>query len=178
MLMYVFDDKTAEIAKAKEAIVTAGHEIGCLPEHTGTAPKLASSTDNLRQIHSSGLFLEIVLAVKKMAKEGGGIITDLMFQNGPYPSQAIPPAGLLIVIQALSAGVPVVVCTDAKEVGGHHAEAISWIFDGYISNFRWFSAAECPFGWIEDKDWGRAVAMLAEMRAKTTAQSPSSVSNG
>jgi len=89
---------------------------------------------------------------------GGGIITDLMFHLSSPAEENIgqPPAGLLVALHAVAHGVPVVICTDAAEVGGHHAKEISWIYDGYV-NRLW---GKCPFGWVEDKDYRKAVTLL------------------
>ena len=177
MEIYVFDDKAEQVEIANAAIAAAGP--------TPMADRKALSTLAMRMVLRSAeniaadgdegsgddLFREITRAVERMKRQGGGIITDLMFHNTHRLDHRMPPAGLLVVIQAIAAGVPVVICTNAAEEGGHHSEAISWIFDGYVSKFQgWHSSeTQCPFGWVEDKDWGKAVAMLADMRAKMDA---------
>lgn len=174
MKIYAFDDKEQEMEKAHAAILGAGHELfpGRGKDYidiSRSAVELAQSKNEpswTREGASDRLFYEIGYAIDEAKKTGGGIITDLMFHiSSLHLDKALTPSGLLVVIHALSAGVPVVVCTDASEVGGHHAEAVSWIFDGYVSRFIQKGRVP-PFGWVEDKNWGEAVAMLAEMRSK------------
>lgn len=177
MKIYTFDDKAEQVEKSHEAVISAGHEVARLPHsYPRSAEKLAAETDyRYGEMLATKLFLEVEDAVQLMMQERGGIITDLMFHNKQHQAgAALPPAGLLVVIHAIARGVPVVVCTDASEVAGHHGEAIGWIFDGYVSRFKdWRPGDHCkdhskapPFGWVEDKDWGKAVSLLAAMRAK------------
>lgn len=180
MKIYTFDDKAEQIEMSHAAITDAGHEVAC---HTNqwylprVAERLAIEVDyDKGRRLGQNLFSEIGCMVAKMQRENGGIITDLMFHNKQHQiGDALPPAGLLVVIHAIANGVPVVVCTDASEIAGHHhGEAIGWIFDGYVSQFKdWRVSDHCkdhsrppPFGWVEDKDWGKAVSLLAEMRNK------------
>lgn len=176
MKIFVIDDQAVNIEAAKEAIKAAGHEVGDTNTEDGFADsavrlanKLANGTD--RQVCdnvASSLFDEIRRAVTRAKEQKGGVITDLMFHNTGRQDPTIPPAGLLVVIEAITAGVPVVVCTNAAEVGGHHAEAISWIFDGYVWMFRrsLYEDTLCPFGWVEDKNWSEAIKLLVERHAK------------
>ncbi|MHB8652192.1 MAG: hypothetical protein ACYC8S_03595 [Minisyncoccota bacterium] len=182
MKIYTFDDKAEQVEKSHEAVIGAGHEVACLRNSclgsiSRSAEKLATETDyGLGERLKARLFSEVRGAVRLMVQERGGIITDLMFHNKQHQAGAVlPPAGLLVVIHAIANGVPVVVCTDASETAGHHhGEAIGWIFDGYVSQFKdWRPSDHCkdhseppPFGWVEDKDWEKAISLLAAIRAK------------
>lgn len=87
-------------------------------------------------------------------------LTSPLVENDP-----IPPSGLLIIIQALAVGVPLVVCTNADDVGGHHGQAMHWFYDGYIlPTIR--RKIPLPFGWIENKDWDAAVKLLGQIHAQ------------
>ena len=92
-----------------------------------------------------------------------GVVTDLMWD---YSEHGKKPMGLMVVIHALYKGKPVVICTDAVEGGpeGHHSEAISFIFDGYLNATRAWCYGDCklPFGWEEGKDWTKAMEKLAK----------------
>ena len=165
MKIYIVEDKTVEIEKAKEAIKKSGHDIG-----RTLFNNFINKFNALENIHdpnwancaTSGMFSIITNA----KKEGGGIITDMMFHlTTKLPDEPVPPSGILVVLQAISAGVPVVVCTDTSEVGGHHAKALHWIFDGYIVPAR-MNGIEIPFGWVENKDWDAAVKLLEQFHAK------------
>lgn len=115
--------------------------------------------------------------------QADGVITDLHFLPdtysrdeceryglycpGPFdppepkdPSQytgSLPPCGLLVVIDCLVAGKPVVICTS----GYHHGPAMSWIYDRYLTGFGRREA----FGWNDRKDWEDAVRQLEERYA-------------
>ena len=176
MKIFVIDDQAANIEAAKAAILEAGHEVG----DTTTDLRFADNAVRLARKLTKGdsrqvcddaadwLFDEIRLAVTRAKEQKGGVITDLMFYNTGRRDPAMPPAGLLVVIEAITAGVPVVICTNAGEVGGHHAEAISWIFDGYVWMFGRspYKDTPCPFGWVEDKNWSEAIKLLVERQAK------------
>lgn len=91
-----------------------------------------------------------------------GVITDLYFnpfkgtwfdrhsQSSAYDSNP-PVSGLLVVIDALKAGKPVVVCTS----GDHHGESLAWIHDGFL-NLRSLRA----FGWDDRKNFESALDQL------------------
>lgn len=165
MKMYTFDDCAEQIEKSYEAIRAAGHEVAIVKGKKRVAEELAKNDDRQDYLQED-LFQEVRVAVAEMVKEGGGIITDLMFHNIPHDENSVvPPAGLLVVIECMAHGVPVMVCTDED----HHGKAVSWIYDGYIKMYRWLSDSAPPFGWVDNKDWDRAVALLAEMRAKMDA---------
>lgn len=180
MKIFVIDDQAANIEDAKAAIEAAGHELGDTTTDNRTfqdnAVRLANNlaageSHQYCDRDANRLFDEIRRAVARAKEQKGGVITDLMFHNTGWPDRAMPPAGLLVVIEAIAAGVPVVVCTNANEFGGHHAEAISWIFDGYVSMF-WripHEGAPCPFGWVEDKNWSEAIKLLVERQARIEA---------
>ena len=161
MKMYVLEDKQVEQDKAVYAIRAAGHEVNPDGYIMEILPYNVAAAEKGRNRSSVGELIRIAVDVAK--EEGAGIITDMMFQTSPLADKddPLPPGGLLVLIHALANGVPVVVCTDAAEVGGHHAKALSWIHDGYIvpAKIGWV----LPFGWVEDKDWDKAVALLAQM---------------
>jgi hypothetical protein len=167
MQIYVIDDKGIEIEKACEAIKVNGHEVTAMERSiiSGMVEffNRPENIDNTNRAWSATR--EVFAAVAKMKAEGGGIITDMMFHLATAsPDDPIPPSGLLVVLQAIAAGVPVVVCTDAAEVGGHHAKALHWIFDGYICPAQ-IANIPVPFGWIENKDWDAAVKLLEQLHA-------------
>jgi hypothetical protein len=171
MKMYSFDDKAEQVELSHAAIRVAGHEVAELDCETRVTEEFAVAKIGDQQYLMEDLFREIRVAVAEMAKEGGGIITDLMFHNTYHGEGALlPPAGLLVAMECVRHGVPVVVCTDEY----HHGDAVSWIFDGFVRQFKdWRTDDHCreggdppPFGWVEDKDWDKAVALLAAMRAK------------
>tara|TARA_Y100000031_G_scaffold154095_1_gene200850 strand:+ start:1451 stop:2014 length:564 start_codon:yes stop_codon:yes gene_type:complete len=183
MEIYVFDDKPENVDAANLAIADAGHTPVArreyfkehLPRHVlGThlrsaekfGPSLLNESENMRMSRNRNLMYEIKWSTRLMSEHGGGIITDLMFHIGPHHLEcAQPPAGLLVALQAVSVGIPVVICTDL-EGGEHHTEAISWIFDGYVSRLGTNPRFPRPFGWVENKDWGKAIQLLAETREK------------
>ncbi|HBP01569.1 MAG: hypothetical protein UY41_C0007G0007 [Candidatus Moranbacteria bacterium GW2011_GWE1_49_15] len=172
MKIYIVEDKYAEIKKAQEAIRANNHEVG-IPKNV-LEGSIESFNDinwkegrNLRDPISAQCANEELFAIIRDAKDnGGGIITDMMFHLAvKLTDEPTPPSGILVVLQAISSGVPVVVCTDASEVGGHHAKALHWIFDGYIVPAR-MNGIEIPFGWVENKDWDAAVKLLEQFHAK------------
>lgn len=79
-----------------------------------------------------------------------GVITDLVNSHDE-------PAGLLVALEGVCQNAATVICTNAAEQGGHHAKAISWIYDGYFARCR-----DSRVGWEEEKDWARALGLLEE----------------
>ena len=172
MIIYVIDDKREELARAKDAIARNGHQDGDVDYLTNQVADF--NEDILRKKrhennHGGRAQSELFEAVKEMKMVSGGIITDMMFHlTTPLnDDDQAPPSGLLVVMHALAAGVPVVVCTDASEVGGHHDQSLHWIFDGYVMPAD--SKDNLPFGWVEDKDWSNAVKLLEEICSKKIA---------
>lgn len=164
MEIYAIDDKSTELEKAWEAIENNGHSI--INKNCRSRESIMRFAENYHYSQDIGCDLEWRNAIKIAKECNGGIITDMMFRlvTPLGEDDPMPPSGLLIVIHALAAGVPVVVCTDASEVGGHHAKALRWIHDGYIIPARRFDSL--PFGWIENKDWDAAVKLLEQLHAK------------
>ena len=174
MKIYAIDDKLEELENARIAIESAGHECAfsrdgeeCLEIIPCVQPTaiqkfnagVGKELGNVGQLAQ----LEILQAVEGMCQCGGGIITDMMFNLIPQMDD-VSPSGVLVVLHALAFNVPVVVCTDVQEVGGHHAKALGWIHDAYI-----MPAKRCgvlPFGWVETKNWDQAVKMLEEIHCK------------
>lgn len=151
MKIMVIDDNPEELEKAEAAVKEAGHE--CISELAGFSPLPK--------------WIECV-------KEVDGVITDLNFDPAvrEYCPEMIKPAGLLVVIHAIANGKPVVICTNAREEkGGHHSDALSWIFDGYVAatpgmSLHYPKGIDIPFDWEENKDWEFAVKMLEKRVAK------------
>lgn len=176
MKIYVFDDKEVNVNQAEEVILSTGNEIagGYEEAYVGSVygeqwQKLHKQALYSNQVGNEEaeeewfemMFKMIEYAIADVKANGGGIITDLMYHlSPPREASSQPPAGLLVALHAVAHGVPVVICTNAEEVGGHHAKEISWIYDGYV-NRLW---GKCPFGWVEDKDYRKAVTLL-EARA-------------
>ncbi len=173
MKIYAFDDKEVNAANAERAILDAGHTCGvhggftfweqhdiALRFHKRGGVKESSALRVYRE-----MFDMVEHAIADAKANGGGIVTDLMFHLSPPRDSETdnqPPAGLLLALRAIAQGVPVVICTNAEEVGGHHAKEISWIFDGYVTHL----GRNCAFGWVENKDWHKAVNVLEEMSAR------------
>ena len=128
MKILVIDDKDEELEKARTAVESKGWE---------------ALTFNPTSGSRRNSWIKLIETVD-------AVITDLMWSrnNNPTPD----PAGLMVVIHALSLGKQVVVCTNSQEVGGHHGEAMSFIYDGYL-----VSTYPGPFGWEEGKSWDAAV---------------------
>ena len=151
MKILVIDDKNKELERAVTAVEKHGHI--AIPVH--------AVGENLNSL------------IEDKIDEADCVITDLMFNptgnniNSNAYDKNPPPAGLLVVIFALAKGKPAVICTNAQEVGGHHAEAISWIFDSTRCFFK--SSIEAipiklkhgmpllPIGWEENKNWEAAI---------------------
>lgn len=182
--IYIIDDKQQNLDAAYTAVVSAGHtrlEAEVLCENGGTIPELSvglAPKEELR-FQSDCAWREIVWAIHLLKQNGGGIITDLMFSTtGKYLDQGLPPTGLMVATLAIASGVPVCICTNASdEDGHHHGPRLSWIYDGFVAQFRnyqqflegekdpsCFTQFNLPFGWVEDKDWGKAVKYLEEVR--------------
>ena len=158
MKIYIVEDKKDEREKGKSAVRKRGHE-NLRENEFGFLEDFFESMEDFKD--GSCAQLDLADIIKDLKESGGGIITDMMFHlSRPLKKDdPIPPSGLLVVIQALAAGVPVVVCTDASEVGGHHAQALHWIFDGYVG-LAVGLGKNLPFGWVEDKNWENAVELL------------------
>lgn len=89
-----------------------------------------------------------------MIPEVDGVVTDLMWTHSNHGEQ---PMGLLVVIEALSKGKPVVICTRSLDFDrGHHGPAMGFINDGYYT-----SSDYTAFGLEEGKNWDRAMERLA-----------------
>jgi glycosyltransferase involved in cell wall biosynthesis len=73
------------------------------------------------------------------------IITDLCWDENPE--------GLIVVIDALSLGKPVVVCTNGRTEDGGHANI------GFVQSYVYVKNP-LPFGWVETKNWTDAALQL------------------
>ncbi len=164
MKIYAIDDKSQELERAYSAVIKNGHENMRPPLRSILCYNVRLERGEIED--GRGAQFELMHMVEKIKMEGGGVITDMMFRLTCPLSEGdpVPPSGLLVVMHCLAAGVPVVVCTDASEVGGHHAQALHWIFDGYVRPAR---DKEClPFGWVENKDWDAAVKLLEQIHSQ------------
>lgn len=178
MEIAIFEDKECELKKAQCAVKESGNScaVVVVSEHFNadetivTCNRIIARRDDPNAELASyccGLAQEGLFKVMEHIKNiGGGIITDMMFHlTSPLRGdESVPPSGLLIVMHALANGIPVVVCTDAAEVGGHHAQALHWIHDGYIVPAKHGNVL--PFGWVENKDWDAAVKLLEQIHAQ------------
>lgn len=182
MEMYVIDDKEENLFAAHTAIREAGHTLLSAPvfrECGGQIPRLSKGLEWSDKRATKKAWREIVWAIHLLKVKGGGIITDLMFSTtGIYLEQGLPPTGLMVATLAIAQGVPVCICTNASDEGGHHhGPRLSWIYDGFVVPFTDYQhmlegqqdARDCaqfslPFGWVEDKDWSRAIRYLEEAR--------------
>jgi len=164
MKIYTFEDKREENKKAELAIVENGHEVGRIDSLF--ADRIILLNEGKKE-NSFDVCREQNYKMHAAKKHQGGIITDMMFRlASPLDAdEPVPPSGLLIVIQALAAGVPVVVCTDAAEVGGHHSKALHWIYDGYIVPAKAYGEG-VPFGYVDNKDWDAVVKLLEQIHAQ------------
>jgi hypothetical protein len=169
MKIYVIDDKKEEIKKAHKSIQDGGHEIGSIDSEVEDGVVCLGEAASIKDAYQLQFEAQCEVSDKiyQAKKNGGGIITDMMFNlTSPLTeNDPVAPSGLLVIRQALAAGVPVVVCTDASEAGGHHAQAMHWFCDGYIFPTQRRKGV-LPFGWIENKDWDAAVKMLEQIHAQ------------
>jgi hypothetical protein len=153
-----------EMERAKKAIKNAGYEFNGL---------LVPCS---REI---GGGIEIF---KTAIENSSGVLTTLYFNPFGYKTIANygygtnkPPAGLMIIIHALSRGIPAVICSDMDMgVGGredptyHHGDKYAWLYDWYFFNERKPSRTAMPHKkysllptyLIGEKNWDRAVEVL------------------
>lgn len=90
-----------------------------------------------------GFNLELYLS------KADGVVTDLCWEDNP--------AGLMVVIEALALGKPVMVCTNGRTEDGGHANI------GFVQSYVYTKnnlQTSPPFGWVENKDWNEATAQL------------------
>lgn len=157
MRILIVEDSVEEQQRAQEAVEEAGHEA----VHVTSDLRYGSSIP-WEPIYSSPDYKEYKRQMLGM-EECDGVLTDLHFlpvqdqnterENEMYGDN-LPPCGLLVVIDALTHGKPVVVCTS----GNHHGATMSFIFDRYLQNLGRTEA----FGWNDGKNWGEAVRQLEE----------------
>lgn len=152
----VIDDKPEERQKGEDAVRNAAAE----------AHRLVSVQGN--DLAHDG-FVDLGLAMEDI-RSGlvDGVITDLYFLAefaGQHPlrdfiketySKETPPTGLLIVLEAIAKGIPVVVCTDSG-TEGHTAKELMWIVDLY-----WRQGGSKLFRMNWCKDWEAAAKELLE----------------
>lgn len=134
----IIDDKTSEITKAVEAAKALGWEV-------------LTCDASFRQEEGYCNNVDWIQMIPKV----DGVVTDLMWNHDSHGEK---PMGLLVVIEALCKGKPIVVCTNAGKFDrGHHGEAMGFINDGYYT-----SSDRKAFGLVETKDWNYAMKKLAE----------------
>lgn len=149
MRILILDDKAEERSKALEAAQAKGFECVVHDPTDREWPELVDGVD--------------------------GVVTDLFWTHRTDRADHrdnLPPSGLLVVIHALSKGKPAVICTDVEKRArdgtgdrqGHHGLAAGFIHDGYVHHWE----RVCPFGWVEDKDWSKAIDMLVKRMAVTS----------
>ena len=172
--IYVFDDKTENMTAAENAITAAGHTMAKeswtvhrdyldaleRPEENGDLGGFGDAMDNVYQM------------IEDAGREvGSGFITDLMFVNSDIYNPVEKPSGIMLALHAIAHRVPVVICSlldSRSRTLNHHSEPVAFIHDGYLSLMSYRREKlrsrnlECPFGWVEDKDWMKAVQLLEE----------------
>jgi CheY-like chemotaxis protein len=166
----VIDDKPEELLSAVKAVEEAGYV--AVPVRD-----LWEAKDQILEV--DGVITDLHFAPKFGAPE------DLSrgYRNDP------PVSGLLIVIAALCAGKPVIICTNGKDFEcGHHGKALSFICDGFgglgwtltkekqrqngvvlseeWESSYWLDMPDRPFGINEDKSWRSCVALLDQVWSK------------
>lgn len=147
MKIFIVENNYLELSSATMAVIMAGHE----------AIRCQSYFDWELYEERKPFSISIPEGVD-------GVITDLMFHTSPYyKKKPETPSGLLVVIEALSKSIPVVVCTAGAD-GSHHSEDMSWIFDGFVKSR--LDDDSLPFGWEEHKDWEKAIKLLEQIHAK------------
>jgi len=170
MKIYVIDDKREEHKRAEFAIVQNGHELGTIMSEIQDGVIDLAESSSLKEAHRNecDAYYEVEKKIYTAKAEGGGIITDMMFHMAAplTENDPIPPCGLLVIIQAMTIGVPVVVCTNANEVGDHHSQQMHWFYDGFISPAQRRNSKLLSFGWVEDKNWDTAVKLLEQIHAQ------------
>jgi hypothetical protein len=142
MKILIIDDTAEERQKAQEAVEAKGWEAIVYDPRVGPNAVYGAWWPLMDQVD--------------------GIITDLMWNYGVPPAK---PMGLLVVIHSLFINKPVVICTNARAAKGHHGDALSFIYDGYVSA-EGLGDAPRPFGWIENKNWNEAADELASRITK------------
>lgn len=141
LTVLIIDDKASEIEKAVAIAKARGWDV-----------KTCNPSIHPEGYCSNNDWIEMIPSVD-------GVVTDLMWNHGDHGEK---PQGLLVVIEALSKGKPVVICTNAGEFQkGHHGQAMGFINDGYYT-----SSDYKAFGLEERKDWKAAIEGLAERMSK------------
>ena len=164
-IVVVVEDKQEEQAAALEAIKHAAGAVeeisrveiipGCpmvaLKSQNGDggtqvlfAADLASAKDKIK-------FAQRLTGTAKV-----GVITDLMFP--PKRDGKEEPNGLGVITECIAAKLPVVVCSDTD----HHE--VGWLHPVFPILGQAHPAGKIPVI-LDRKDWGQAVALLAEVSA-------------
>jgi hypothetical protein len=136
----VIEDKPAELEKAIAAVESRGWE--CVAYNPTTGRHYADWM--------------------KLVDGCDGVITDMFWNHSNHGEK---PCGLLVVVHSQFLGKPVVVCTNAGEYDkerGHHGAELGFIHDGLVMPLK-LNFSRPPFGWEEEKDWSKAVRLLANM---------------
>jgi hypothetical protein len=173
----IVEDTPAELEKACAAAVKLGLEVLCCDptDEQATWMELMEGVD--------GVVTDLFWAHGKPTYRMGRNV----FDNHTYhPSR---PSGLLVVIHAVSKGLPVVVCSDIGDSSryehGHHGPEAGFIYDGYhgktdlrseVSRRSGRPPESFPgtFGLEDSKDWEWALQCLSLTIADRQSTSPPS----
>lgn len=146
MKILCIDDDYDELRRAEKAVADAGH--------TFLGAHMNGRSD-----------LRVAIA---LLKDVDAVITDLSFNPVSKkhvswkPEGKEPPAGLIVVIEAMHVGKPVALCTamDMKNdiSSYHHGARYGWLYDGALSGVH---HRLCTL-----KDWGWAVENVEKQFAK------------
>lgn len=156
MRILIVEDNMDEQQRATEAVEAAGHTVMWMTQD------LRYGSQHLHRPQYDDREAYADYQRQMLAMEAcDGVITDLHFlpvqdefvydEQKKYGEQ-LPPCGLLVVIDALSHGKPVVICTR----GDHHGPGMAYIHDRYLMGLTRTGA----FGWEDRKDWAGAVKQL------------------
>lgn len=171
-VILVVEDRIEEQQRAREAVEAAGYEVVIAETQEEAVRTMASVdavitdmffppsaiSDDTAWALSQGWPLEEVEARIEQRNETLPFCERVYVSAQQLAYLADPPqCGLIIVIAAQSMNKPVFICTDGTPEG-HHGIKISWIYDSFVRNPE--GLKECPFGWDDLKNWGRAVQYL------------------
>lgn len=171
----IIDDKPEEVEKAAEALVKVSAEMGYPGCFEPIKIRLESNYNpfNEESHERPDLFPLALDDIRQDVNKIEGLLTDLYYvpvtnkyMVGNY-GDAIPPGGILAVMECARKGIPAVICTDADDSIGHGGLSSSWIIDGLlrVGGERFIAGTECNdyFGLNPKKDWEGASRALITM---------------
>jgi hypothetical protein len=137
MKLLVIDDTLAELQKG----VAVGERNGCMTY--GISP--VDPTQNIPERLKDHPFQNWQVALKFV----DAVVTDLMWSTQPN--------GIMVVLEAVRLGKPVVICTNGRDEEGGHNDEIAFVLN-YFNAFGVFNPG-CtePFGLVVEKNWDKAV---------------------